>query len=83
MVARGPGVFGIIPSIGIVVEAKDKVGLDGVVNEVGAGTNLGGAIEEFISGDPVGEIRKKVLWALFCNGLEGVADEGDFGSKFF
>ena len=80
MIAAGPGVFGIVPSIGVVVEAEDEVGLDEAVNNVGAGTDFGGAIEDFFGGKTVGEIGEKVLGAFGSDGFGGFANEGDFCS---
>ena len=44
------GLVRVAPCFGIEVEAEDEVGLEGVVDKVGAGTDLGGAVKK-----PLGE----------------------------
>ena len=83
VVARGPGVLGVGPAIGVVVEAEDEVGFDGLVDEVGAGADFGSAVEELFGGEPVREVGEEVCGPLGGDGFVFFADEGDFGAKIF
>ena len=40
------GVVGIAPGIGVEMEAEHEIGLEGIVDEFGAGADLGGAVEQ-------------------------------------
>ena len=42
------GIVGVAPGLGVEMEAENEVGLDGLVDELGAGTDLGGAIKKAI-----------------------------------
>ena len=55
VVAGGPRLFGVVPGFGIVVETEHEVGLDDLVDEVGAGADFGGAVEEFFGSVAVAE----------------------------
>ena len=83
VVAAGPGVFGIAPAIGVVMEAEDEVGLNEAVDDVGAGVDFGGAVEDFFGGEPVGKIGEKVLRAFGGDRFVGFANEGYFGTQLF
>lgn len=71
-VLSGNGGFG---GGAVVVEAEDEVGLDGFVDEAGAGADFRGAVEQR------GVIE--VVELVGCDGFELIADKGDPGSLFF
>ena len=61
---------GVAPAFGVEVEAEDEVWLEGEVDEVGAGADFGGAVEEsfgeFLEGG----------WGVVAGGRGGLVDEG-------
>ncbi len=84
------GVGGVAPCFGVEVEAEDEVGFDGLVDELGAGADFGGAVEEafgeFFEGGGVFGVFCEVVEVFGAEGCDGFcfgADEGDFGAHFF
>ena len=85
------GVCGIAPCGSVEMEAENEVWLDGVVNEIGAGTDFSGAVEELFGktaegigiglGGGIGE-GFEILRADGGDWFWGGADEGDFGAHF-
>lgn len=83
---------GVAPACGVEVEAEDEVGLDGVVDEVGAGADLGGAVEELfgklaeaggVFSGGIGGEGAEIARAEGGDGVVGGADEGDGRAQFF
>ena len=84
------GVVGVAPCLGVEVQAEDEVGLNGFIDELGAGADLGGAIEEALGefaegggivGGALGSEGGKVFRAQRGDRFGGAADEGDGGSE--
>ena len=80
------GMIWVAPSFGVEVEAEDEVGLECAVDEIGAGADFGGAVEQSLGGFL--DFGGRCFWAAGfagkgeqCRGADGSHGLGIFSHK--
>ena len=69
-----PRIERVSPAVSVIVNTKDEVWFDSVVDEFGSGVDLGGAVEYFFGLFSFWKVGKEIFRRFFCNRIKVLAD---------